>query len=288
MQKIQINLQQNDRLVATLFPAHAERKLYRSVIVGPAAAVSQTYYEKFCLYLADAGFDVLSFDFRGVGQSKLRDTRDYQDVGFIEWIEYDYPAVVDAMLEQFPKQPLFIVGHSAGGWIPGISAISHRVDGIVGVGMLSAYWRLMSSRVRYLHWFAWRFIIPLSVKFFGYWPGLVGLKVNMPAAFAKQFSRWALHSDFVFSETTFKPTANAERFTGHLHLFQIADDPWGTPAAVKAVYDRYPNAKTRAMEAVDSKQFGIPFIGHFNFFRAAHRETLWPLALKQLSRMSGN
>jgi predicted alpha/beta hydrolase len=286
MQKIKINIQQNDHLVATLFPAATEQKLHRSVIVGPAAAVSQTYYEKFCHYLADAGFDVISFDFRGVGQSKLRDIRDYRDVGFVEWIEHDYPAVVDYMLENFPAQPLFIVGHSAGGWIPGISQISHRISGILGVGVLSAYWRLMSPRVRYLHWFAWRFLIPISVKLRGYWPGIVGLNVNMPAAFATQFGRWALNPEFVFSETSFKPLANAERFTGHLHLLQISDDPWGTPAAVQSVYQRYSKAKTRRMETIDPKQFNLKSIGHFSFFRSQHRDTLWAHLLQQLQRMS--
>ena len=55
MQQIQITVQENDRVAATFFPANSEKKLNRSVIVGPAAAVSQTYYTGFCQYLAEAG-----------------------------------------------------------------------------------------------------------------------------------------------------------------------------------------------------------------------------------------
>ena len=119
MQKILITVQENDSVAATVFPANTENKLNCSVIVGPAAAVSQTYYQGFCEYLADAGFDVMSFDFRGVGQSKTRHIREYRDVGFLAWAEYDYPAVVNTMLEKFPDQKLFIIGHSVGGWMPG-------------------------------------------------------------------------------------------------------------------------------------------------------------------------
>ena len=41
MQQIQITVQENDQIAATFFPANAGKKLSRSVIVGPAAAVSQ-------------------------------------------------------------------------------------------------------------------------------------------------------------------------------------------------------------------------------------------------------
>ena len=115
MQQIQISVQESDHVIATLFPANAEKKLNRSVIVGPAAAVSQSFYKGFCEYLANAGFDVMSFDFRGVGLSKTRHIREYRDIGFLAYAEHDYPAVVNTLLEKFPNQPLYIVGHSVGG-----------------------------------------------------------------------------------------------------------------------------------------------------------------------------
>jgi predicted alpha/beta hydrolase len=282
MQKIEISVQENDLIAATIFPASNEKKLNRSVIVGPAAAVSQTYYQDFCEYLAEAGYDVMSFDFRGVGQSKTRNIREYRDIGFLAWAEHDYPAVVNAVLEKLPNQPLYIVGHSVGGWMPALTKISDRIDGLVTVAALSGYWRLIAAPQRYLHFLAWYFIAPLAIRIYGYWPGWAGMKADTSAALGLDFARWAKRPGFVFDEPRMKASEHASRFVGHLHLFQIADDSWGTPAAVKAVHDRYPNAKTRVCEVVEPKKLGIPFIGHFNFFRNTHRDTLWALALNRL------
>ena len=283
MQQIHITVQENDSVAATFFPANTEKKLNRSVIVGPAAAVSQTYYQGFCEYLADAGFDVMSFDFRGVGQSKTRDIREYRDIGFLAYAEHDYPAVVNTMLEKFPDQKLFIVGHSVGGWMPALTKISGKLDGLITVAALSGYWRLMAKPDRYLHWLSWHVVAPLTIKLYGYWPGWAGMKVDASAALGLDFARWAKNPGFVFDEPRINATEHANRFLGQLHLFQIADDSWGTPAAVKAVHDRYPNAKTRAIEVIEPKKLGIKFLGHFNFFRSAHRDTLWALALKRLN-----
>ena len=283
MQQIQIRVQENDSVAATFFPANNENKLYRSVIVGPAAAVSQTYYQGFCEYLANAGFDVMSFDFRGIGQSKTRHIREYRDIGFLAYAEHDYPAVVNTMLEKVPDQKLFIVGHSVGGWMPALTKISGKIDGLITVAALSGYWRLMARPARYLHFLAWYLIAPLTIKLYGYWPGWAGMKADTSAALGLDFAHWAKKPGFIFDEPRINATEHANRFVGHLHLFQIADDTWGTPAAVKAVHDRYPNAKTRAIEVVEPKEHGIPFIGHFNFFRSAHRNSLWALALKRLN-----
>ena len=282
MQRLEIAVQENDSVAATVFSANAKKKLNRSVIVGPAAAVSQTYYQGFCEYLADAGFDVMSFDFRGVGQSKKRDIREYRDIGFLAWAEYDYPAIVNTMLEKFPDQKLFIVGHSVGGWMPALTNISSKIDGLITVAALSGYWRLIAAPQRYLHFLAWYFIAPLAIKIYGYWPGWAGMKADTSAALGLDFAHWAKKPGFIFDEPRINATEHANRFLGHLHLFQIADDSWGTPAAVKAVHDRYPNAKTRAIEVIEPKKLGVRFIGHFNFFRSAHRNTLWALALKRL------
>jgi predicted alpha/beta hydrolase len=285
MAQIQITVQDSDSVIATFFSARPEKKLYRSVVVGSGAGISQTYYTNFCHYLADAGFDVMSFDFRGIGQSKVLDIRDYRDIGFQAWAEHDYPAIVNHMLAMFPEQPLLIVGHSAGGWLPGITKISDRIDGILMVAALSGYWRLISAPQRYVHLLAWYVLLPVAIRMYGYWPGRIGMKVDTSAALGLEFARWAKKPGFVFDEPSMNASEHANRFVGDLHLFQIADDAWGTPAAVKAVHDRYPNARTRVLEAIDPKKLNVPFVGHFNFFRSAYRDTLWPLALKRLLGM---
>lgn len=283
MEMIGIDVDGNDRLVAQVYPAHAASRRFRSVIVGPATAVAQTYYTKFCTYLAEQGFDVLSFDFRSVGQSLQQPIREYRDVGFSDWAEHDYPAVIEAMHALHPNQPLYIVGHSVGGWMPGATRASHRIDGILGVAALSAYWPLMARPYRYGHWLTWNALVPMTTSLLGYWPGWAGLTHDLPAKLGREFAQWAQLPGFLFDAPQFDARGNAAKFNGHLHLYQIADDVWGTPDAVSALQPHYPNAKTNVMETLVPADFGSKKIGHLDFFRSAHRDTLWPHALARLT-----
>ncbi len=283
MEMVRIDVDGKDWLFAHIFPAARDKRRGRSVIVGPATAVPQTFYIKFCLYLAEQGFDVLSFDFRSVGQSKNRSIRDYKDIGFSDWAEQDYPAVIHYMHAKFPNQRLYIVGHSVGGWMPGTTSASHRIDGILGVAALSAYWPLMARPYRYGHWLTWNALVPLTTSLLGYWPGWAGLTHDLPAKLGREFAQWAKSPGFVFDAKQFDARGNAAKFNGHLHLYQIADDAWGTPEAVSAQQGHYPNAQSNVMETLTPADFGAKSIGHLNFFRSAHRETLWPHALARLT-----
>lgn len=279
---IRIAVDGDDALTAHRFDAAPATRRGRSVIVGPATAVAQTYYFKFCAYLAEQGFDVLTFDYRSVGQSKLRPIREYADIGFSDWAEHDYPAVIEYMHTAFSGQPLYIVGHSVGGWMPGATRASHRIDGLLGIAALSAYWPLMARPHRYGHWLIWNTLVPATTKLLGYWPGWAGLKHDLPATLGREFAQWAQLPGFLFDAPQFDARGNAARFTGHLHLYQIADDAWGTPEAVSALQAHYPNAASNVMETLQPADFGAKAIGHLDFFRSVHRDTLWPHALNRL------
>jgi predicted alpha/beta hydrolase len=282
MEQIKIAVTGGDDVIAHAFPAAPESKRARSVIVGPATAVAQTYYFKFCQYLADHGFDVLTFDYRGVGQSRIGAIGNYAGIGFSDWATQDYPAVIEHMHTLHPGQPLYIVGHSVGGWMPGATPASSRINGILGVAALSAYWPLMARPHRYGHWLTWNTLVPLTTRILGYWPGWAGLKIDLSAKLGREFAQWAQLPGFLFDAPQFDARGNAARFTGQLHLLQIADDPWGTPAAVSALQPHYPNAKSNVMETLKPADYGVKQVGHLNFFRSAHTETLWPMALARL------
>src|SRR5207302_3763758 len=47
----------------------------RPVLIMAATGVPQSYYAKFAAYLAERGFTALTFDYRGIGRSRLTDIR---------------------------------------------------------------------------------------------------------------------------------------------------------------------------------------------------------------------
>ena len=56
------------RLGATLFRPAASNG--RAVMIMAATGVPQEYYAKFAAFLAERGFTVLTFDYRGIGRSR--------------------------------------------------------------------------------------------------------------------------------------------------------------------------------------------------------------------------
>jgi predicted alpha/beta hydrolase len=286
MQSIRISVVENDSLVATHFvPPAAARNI--SVIVGSAAGAPQTYYQSFCEYLSAQGFDVWSFDFRGIGQSQTRPLKSYRDIGFFAWANHDYPAVIEHVKSQSPNQPLCIIGHSVGGWMPAFTRASHHLHGILGVAAMSGHWRLMAAPERYLHLLAWYALVPLSTRLFGYWPKAVGLGRDVSAGLARDFAYCAKRKNFIFDAPQIGAADNVRAFKGVAHLLQMSDDPWGTPAAVGALAQQFTMAKSVKVERIDGHALGVGPIGHLNFFRREHRETLWPHALQRLNELIG-
>lgn len=285
MQRIEIPVIDGEHLVAHHFAADAASRKGVSVIVGSAAAAPQSYYRGFCEFLAAKGFDAFSFDFRGIAQSQVKPLRQYHDTGFFAWATHDYPAMIDYVKQALPTQPLHIVGHSVGGWMPGFTRAAHQVDGILGVAALSGHWRLMARPHRYLHALAWYLLTPLSIRLFGYWPGVVGLGRDAPAGLGRDFAWCAKRPSFIFDAPQIDAASNVRRFTGRLHLLQIADDPWGTPESVSHLHEQFVNARHREIEPIRPSDFGVKAIGHLGFFRHEHRQTLWPHALQRLQAL---
>ena len=251
-----------------------------TVVVAPGAAAEARFYVPFCEHLAEAGHDALVFDFRTIGDSRLG-ARSRRDCGFSTWIEQDYPAVIAHAREHARGGPLVVIGHSAGGWMAGVQPAADCIDALIGVAALSGHWRHMARPHRYAHWLAWHALVPASCHVLRTWPGMIGFRRNMGPRFGLEFSRWARRRDFVFSEPRFR--ANAGKFRGLMHLFQISDDPWGTSAAVSDFGARFPNASRCVVETIRSGvESNVP-IGHFGVFRKSSASTLWPRLTKAIT-----
>lgn len=92
-------------------------------------------YETLARYLADARFAVYRFDHRGHGRST--GSRAYYS-DFIEIIE-DVHAIVKLAAQEHPQLPLFVLGHSMGGFAAAGfgTKYSKTVEGIVLTGALT-------------------------------------------------------------------------------------------------------------------------------------------------------
>src|SRR3989442_13126867 len=131
----QIQARDGHRLGATLFrPASSNG---RALQINAAAGVKQEYYGKFAAYLAERGFTVLTFDYRGIGRSgsfRLKNARRRDLAGL------DAAAALEFLRKNFPAQ-LMAIGHSFGGQSFALVPGAEQLAAALAVGSQSGYWR---------------------------------------------------------------------------------------------------------------------------------------------------
>src|SRR5436853_203498 len=130
----EIQARDGHRLGATLFRPAAGNG--RALQINAAAGVKQEYYGKFAAYLAERGFSVLTFDYRGIGRSgsfRLKNAR------MRDWAELDAAAALDFLAQT--KSKLMAIGHSFGGQSFALIPGAERLAAALAVGSQSGYWR---------------------------------------------------------------------------------------------------------------------------------------------------
>src|SRR2546426_4928046 len=150
----EIRARDGHRLGATLFrPASSNG---RALQINAAAGVKQEYYGKFAAYLAERGFTVLTFDYRGIGRSgsfRLKNAR------MRDWAELDAAAALDFLGKNFPAK-LMAIGHSFGGQSFALIPGAERLAAVLAVGSQSGYWRHWRGAPRAGMWLLTHALLP--------------------------------------------------------------------------------------------------------------------------------
>ena len=178
-----ITLPATDRylLGATLFlPRGAKR---HAVLINSATAVPRKVYRGFAGYLARRGCAVLTYDYRGTGDSRQKSLIGYNQVkslvGFkasmSDWAALDVSAAVAWMRQRYQNLPLTYVGHSFGGQALGLLANNSEVSRALLIAAQAGYWKLIASPERYRVYAMLNFVGAPLTRLLGYAPGWGGV-----------------------------------------------------------------------------------------------------------------
>jgi len=267
-------------LGATLFlPRGAKR---HAVLINSATAVPRKIYKGFAGYLARRGFAVLTYDYRGIGDSRQKALIGYNQpkslVGFkasmADWAALDVTAAVAWMRERYKTLPLNYVGHSFGGQALGLLSNNTEVSRALLIAAQAGYWKLMTAPERYRVFALLNFIgVPLT-RFLGYAPAWSGLGEDLPKGVFEQWAGWVMKPRYLFDDPTLKTLANFGNYKGALRSLCLSDDPWATRPAVELLCSGFTAAKPEIL-TITPADAGTARIGHLGFFRPEHRDTLW-------------
>lgn len=263
---------------------HAAGQPAKAVVqINPATAVTERMYFPFAEYLAAQGFDVVTYNYRGMRAGGPHPKS--VDAGFMTWADQDVDAMTHWVAERYPDIPRLAVGHSFGGHAIGLCDSSRLLSAAV---MICAH----AGCLRFIRPFGERLrgalflkiIGPLCARTIGFLPGRkLGFGENLPGQVMLEWSRWTSLPRYFFDD----PRTHAlERFRGQrlpVLSLGIDDDPWAPPEAIDLL------ARELSGCAVDRKQLGPAdsrgqTVGHLGFFRRHHADTLWPVITQWLER----
>ncbi|GGC81416.1 alpha/beta hydrolase family protein [Undibacterium terreum] len=284
MESIQLVTRDGVSLAATRFAPAGEVRAV--VVVLPAAmGVKQSFYQPFAEFLAENGIAVLSFDYRGMGESRpprfSNSLRGF-DATVFDWAELDYNAALQAAKAWQPGVPLQVIGHSLGGQLPGLVPDNHLIDGLITVGAGSGYWRDNAPQLKRFVWFMWYFAVPLYTRLWGYFPGKKMRKVgDLPKGVIFQWSQWCRSPHYVVDAQGAPIRAGYEKIRAPILSLSFTDDEMMSRRSIDSLHDFYKNAPVER-RYISPQQVGARRIGHFGFFRPQFRTTLWQQALDWL------
>lgn len=262
------------RLVANRY--HSPTPAHAHLVMGGATAVPQGFYKRFAEHAARRGFDVLTLDYRGIGQSAPATLKGFR-MDYLDWGRLDLAAAVATM--QQPGVPLYLVGHSYGGHALGLLPEPDAVDGAYTFATGAGWhgWMPPLERLRVL--FLWRVLGPVWTRMNGYLPwSQLGMGEDLPIDVYQQWRQWCRFPRYFFDDPEMKTTT--ERFARvrfPIVALNALDDAWAPPASRDAFMAGYCNAEVRSV-TLDSHRAGLGAMGHMGYFRPK-AQPLWNEAL---------
>lgn len=248
-----------------------------AVVVVPAMATPARFYAGFATWLAESGFHVLTFDYRGTGSVEEMKA---EQGDLLRWAG-DAASALESLLDEGLDLPVTWVGHSLGGQLLPF-ARHDLLDRALLVAAGSGYWRYNHPSLRWRAPLLFRVVGPLAMRVAGYYPGRrMGLLGDAPSAAMRQWSRWCLSPDYYGVDVPDLPDRVAE-LDLPIAAVSFTDDELLSAESHRALEELYAAAPVEA-HRLSPSDLGVERIGHHGFFRPAMRPAWDSVVLPQLA-----
>ncbi len=241
-----------------------------AVLIAGGTGIPQRFYRHYAEYLASAGFLVLTWDYPGIGASRIKGRA--ANGGMTTWAA-DADHVLRWLRARAPGDaPLIHVGHSFGGQVLGLmeSAAKH-LDAAVLIAAQSGFyghWPI-PSRLRMAA--LWHGVVPGLVRMFGDLPSWA-MGEALPADVAREWAEWCRTPGYLTGVVP-RERQFFRALRVPLLAYAFTDDDYAPGRSIAELLSWYANASiTRRLR--DPRRLGVRSVGHLGFFRKANSE-LW-------------
>ena len=203
------------------------------IIINEGTAIPQKLYLPYANFLAEQGYDVVTYDYRGIGDSKPKSLKNFE-ASIIDWAKLDITGVINWVNHHYPKHPKYIIAHSMGGQILGLVENIRHISKIVTIASSYGNWHNFTRKFKYQAIIMWGFLIPVFTRIYGYFPAnKLGLGADWPKGVAQNWFDWCIGN---------KPLTKLLNEAGIIHHFSdfhipmksflLADDIMATPKVI--------------------------------------------------------
>ncbi len=252
-------------------------------IVNAGAGLRQRYYAPFATYLSQIGIPTLTYDYRGIGESRPASLKGF-DATVEDWGSKDCAAVVDWVKARFPEARIAVIGHSVGALVTGFVTNGRLIDKFVTVGGHTGYWGDYDRLLRPLMFLTWHVLMPAVTRIVGYFPGRrLRLGDDLPAGAALQWAArlkpalwWKLRdrSGEPDHERIAEVRGRFAALRADILTIRFADDAFATEAATKRLTGLFEHCSVSS-ELLKPADFQLRRAGHFAFFRPDVADRAW-------------
>ena len=241
------------------------------VVVNAATGVPHRFYRHFAAYLAGQGWTTVTYDYRGIAASRQGPVR-RSGARMRDWGLLDMPGAV-AWSAGLDLGPVFVVGHSVGGQLMGLTDRPDQVAAMVTVSAQSGHWRYQGGAQKAVVAAHTHLTFPVLAHVLGFVPwGRVGAGEDLPKRVALEWARWCRDRRYVMGDASL-PLTRYQQFEAPILALSVSDDDWGTARSVAVMMRAYPHVTQRE---VTPEAAGLPSLGHVGFFRPT-AEPLWTM-----------
>lgn len=234
-------------------------------IINSAIAAPRVFYKDYATHLCEEGHVVLTYDYRGIGESRPSSLKGFQ-ARVRDWAELDMAGVIEWAYARYQPRQLVHIGHSIGGQIAGLLSNSDKIRAMVTVSVQSGYWALQPSSEKYRVWFLVFIVFPALTHIFGYLPwSRFAPGEDLPKNVALEWAAWCRSPDYLFGEQSLESLRNFPKFTAPILAYSFSDDVWGSQRSVDAMMARYTGATVERRHRTP-QDIGGNKIKHLGFF----------------------
>lgn len=250
------------------------------------AGMRKEFYSHLARHLAENGFIVCLWEYRGMGKSKPYYREEFSCITLQDWA-IDLRAVLDFLETRYPDWPKLMIGHSIGGQLLGLMPNHKLLKGIIMINSSTGTWWHHTFPYRLKSYFFFNILTPLTVPLVGYLPAKkLKIMEDLPAALISEWRKWCNSENYLFDFLGKSIAHNTyDDIRMPIKAYWTTDDPIANAVTVPALLRHFRKADIMT-EAVRPADYNVKSIGHFGLFSRKIKTKFWPKIVADLEAMA--